>query len=211
MSDDQSGGAGGAGGAPKITTTGRDIPVRITATTQKFKSRKQYEELVRSGRVKKAVIIALVNETGFPGDEGAGAGYHVLGQGMTLDEIGDALLAGAHGVSHAAERQRAMSFVPGAVGAVTSETWTPPSREAELGPQPVTKKKPNELRRRPNGEIDSPPGQHWVACGECGNGTHMVCETNDTNVTTFLVCSRCGNEIKKLRVGVDIPQHGGRA
>jgi hypothetical protein len=70
--------------------------VRMRATSDREKALAQYDELRRSGQVKRAVIIAEM-------DDGS---FQVLAQGMSLDQIAGSLRLAAEALIYTREQEK---------------------------------------------------------------------------------------------------------
>lgn len=157
MSDDKAGGLG----------------IRLQVTANRKKAQRQYEELMRSGSVQSAVVIAELKN---------GQGYHVLGQGLGLEEVARALMVAAHGVSHAAERQDTPRA--GQTFGVSDGLEVGRAGPAIRG----------EVVKREDGTLVPPAGETWMTCGECSSSSWYI-TGGDRGVARF-VCTRCSNEVK---------------
>jgi hypothetical protein len=163
------------------------MSVRIQLTSDRKKAKRQYEELMRSGQFEKAVIIAeLTNDRG----------YHVLSQGMTLDDIPKALFATVKVLDETTKHQQipraGMNFGVSAGFEV-----------GRAGPA----LKDRAVTKDADGLLHPPPGQTFVTCGECESSSwYMTLDANDQPV--LMVCTKCQNEVKMRR---DVHHSGGTA
>jgi hypothetical protein len=161
--------------------------VRIQLTSDKKKAKRQYEDLMRAGQFDRAVIIAELSRD---------RGYHVLSQGMTLDDIPRALMATVQVLNKAAEDQRipkaGMNFGISAGLEV-----------GRAGPA----LKDRAITQAADGTLHPPPGQTFMTCGECESSSwYMTLDAQDQPV--LMVCTKCQNELKWRR---DVHREGGTA
>jgi len=161
--------------------------VRIQLSSDRKKAKRQYEELMRSGQFDKAVIIAELTR---------GRGYHVVGQGMSLDDIPRALLATAEvlKVATAHDNHPRHGKIAGVSAGLEVGRAGPPLKD-----RAVTKDA--------DGLLHPPPGQTFMTCGECESSSwYMTLDAEDQ--PTLMVCTKCGNEVRWRR---DVHHSGGTA
>lgn len=161
--------------------------VRFQLTTDRKKAKRQYEELMRSGQFDKAVIIAELTK---------GRGYHVLAQGMSLDDIPKALFATVTVLDAADKDQK----IPKAekdfgFGAGIEMGRAGPAIQQRAVTQDA------------EGLLHPPPGQTFLTCGECRSSSwYITCDAEGD--PTRWVCTHCQNEVALRR---DVHHDGGRA
>ena len=163
------------------------IGLRIQITSDRKKAKRQYEELMRSGQFDKAVIIAELTRD---------RGYHVLSQGMTVDDIPRALLATAEVLKVAVDKERA----PRADKIIGVSAGLEVGR---AGPA----LKDRAVTKDADGLLHPPPGQTFMTCGECESSSwYMTLDADDQ--PALMVCTKCQNEVKWRR---DVHHGGGTA
>lgn len=162
----------------------KNVAVRVQATTSdKTKALRQYEALKASGKIEAALVIAVV-----PG------GYHLLGQGLSLQEIGVIIAEAGSGVINLMRQQRAADREFKINDPLPIEG--PPKKD----PNNFGRKREAEVGRAKDGTLIPPPDEEFVACGECGSGKFYVTDNKADHFPARYVCTSCGNEIKLVRV-----------
>jgi hypothetical protein len=148
--------------------------VRIQLTSDRKKAKRQYEELMRSGQFDRAVIIAELTRD---------RGYHVLGQGMSIDDIPRALLATAEVLKVAVEHDNHPRH--GKIAGV--------SAGLEVGRAgPVLKDR--AVTKDADGLLHPPKGETFLTCGECQSSSwYITCDGFDQ--PQRWVCTNCQNEV----------------
>ena len=156
---------------------GAGRPIRFRTASDKKKALAQYDELRRSGRVARAVVIAELHDES----------YQVLGQGMSPDQIAQCLVVAAEALAHVDQ---------------TRQTPHPePHQEPEKrGERTGIKRASKEITFDAEGVMVPPPGENFVSCGECNHPRWYVLHTNADDVPARFACAHCGNEVKLLRV-----------
>lgn len=151
--------------------------VRFRTASDKKKALAQYDELRRSGRVARAVVIAELKDEG----------YQVLGQGMDPDQIAQSLMVAAE----------ALAQVDKARQAPRPEPHQEPERRGE---RTGIARAAKEITLNADGVMVPPPGENFVSCGECDHPRWYVLHANADDVPARFACAHCGNEVKMLRV-----------
>jgi hypothetical protein len=156
-----------------------DRPARFRSAADKSKALHQYQELKRSGRVAKAVVVAEMKDGSF----------EVLGQELTPREIGPLLFVAAEALV-AADADRKIVKLRARV------------EPAKRGERVGVRLPDREITRAPDGVLIPPEGENFMSCGECAHPSFHVLNFNDDDggVPARLACSHCGNEIKLHRV-----------
>jgi hypothetical protein len=151
--------------------------VRFRTAADKKKALTQYEELRRSGRIVRAVVIAEMNDQSF----------QVLGQSMSPQEIGNALMVAAAALEHHRDAAR-------------QHRLEPHQEPDSIGP--VTQSKPvkREITLSPSGVMIPPEGENIISCGECHHPRWYVLHHNKDDTPARYACASCGNEVKFIRM-----------
>jgi hypothetical protein len=151
--------------------------VRLRVSADRRTALLQYDEMRRMARVDKAVVLCSLKDGSF----------QVLGQGMTLDEIGQALLLASSGLESAAAQRNAVAF----------ETHQEPLvRGIHTMGKPILK----TIGTGPGGELVPPPGEGFASCGECNHPKWFALHGAD-GALSRIACAHCGNEVVNLRIG----------
>lgn len=148
-----------------------------TAATDKRKALDHYQELRRSGKSKRAVVIS----------EDEAGDITVLGQMLKPEDIAELLMIAGHGLTQVLDRQ--------------AEPRREPLRpyisdKGKAGPAIKTQ----EITTAPDGTLVAPPGEHIIGCGECKHSRFYVCLTVEDDQPARLSCAHCGNEIVQRRI-----------
>jgi len=153
-------------------------PVRLrTAANDKRKALEHYQELRRSGKSKRAVVISEAED----GD------VTVLGQMLKPDEIAGLLMVAAQALEHAdASRTIAKLEIhqePISVGEHTRGSL--PKRAITLDSE---------------GVMVPPEGENIISCGECHHPRWYVLLNNADETPARYACAHCGNEVVFHRI-----------
>lgn len=147
-----------------------------TSSKDKKKALDHYQELRRSGRVSRAVVIVEDPENNIT----------ILGQMLTPDEVKRLIDTAQFGVSHILEKQRE----------IRREDLDPfISDRGRAGPA----RKVQEITVSQDGTLVPPPGEHFIGCGECNHSRFYVLMRDDDDQPARYSCSHCGNELKMIR------------
>lgn len=153
--------------------------VRLQASSDRAKAKRQRAELMQSGTVESHVTIAALKD----------GGYHAVSQGMSPDAIADALLAVTQALAHHLAEETAVKLRP--VGQTLN-----PGEGDYAGPA----RKVREVATDAAGVLVPPDGENFIRCGECENPGWFITHRNIDDAPTRYVCSKCGNEVKMIRV-----------
>jgi hypothetical protein len=159
--------------------------VRLQATSDVRKARRQYEELWRKNQIAEAVIIARLTRD---------RGWHILSQGMKVDAIPMALYACMQGVEKALElhpehgHPQEIKLTPHGIG----QTLDP-----DVGREDTQPSIKPEVKTASDGTLIPPKGETFIRCGECNNPSYFITvfETGH-GLPARLCCTKCGNEVK---------------
>lgn len=164
--------------------TGYDNPppgqmgVRIQASTDKKKAKRQYEDLMRAGQLDSAMIIGRLTRD---------RGYHVLSQGMSPTDMTQAIRATVEVLAKVAEEQR----LP------MAEKTFGLSAGLEVG-RAGPALKDRLVTKDAGGLLHPPKGQTFMTCGECQSSSwYMTLDADDQPI--LMVCTSCQNEVKWRR------------
>lgn len=153
-------------------------PVRFrTAATDKRKALEHYQDLRRSGKSKRAVVIS----------EAENGDVTVLGQMLKPDEIAGLLMVAAQALEHAdAGRTIAKLEIhhePISVGEHSQGTI--PKRGITLDAE---------------GIMVPPEGENIISCGQCHHPRWYVLLNNADETPSRYACAHCGNEVVMHRI-----------
>jgi len=161
---------------PEQDPSMRYIKLR-TAASDKKKALNHYQELRRSGKSVRAVVIS----------EDAEGTITVLGQMLTPQAVAELMLMAAQGVAHLLEDQKKPRMESHheiiSVGDITQGTI--PKREVTLDA---------------DGIIIPPKGENLVSCGECHHPRWHLFHFNGTDQPARYACAHCGNEVKFIPI-----------
>lgn len=151
--------------------------VRFRTSSDRKKALAQYDELRRSGRVARAVVIAELKDES----------YQVLGQGMDPDQIAQSLMVAAEALAHVDKARQAPR--------------PEPHQEPEVRGERVGQTRPvKEITLDAGGLMVPPKGETIVSCGECNHPRWYVLHHRADETPARYACAHCGNEVKMLRV-----------
>lgn len=156
------------------------VQCRLQTSADRDKQARQRRELMNSGTVRSSVIICALKD----------GGWHVLGQGMAVEDIGRALLAAAAGVAEANRRENAIALRPDGIGVTLN-----PGTSEKMGPRLTP-----AHRTAPDGTLIPPDGESFIRCGECESPGFFATNVEATGNHGRMICARCGNEIRLHRV-----------
>ena len=148
------------------------IPVRVRTAADKGKALAIYNELRRSGRVARALIVAQLHD----------GSWQVLGSGMVPSEMTEALFVGANALTRAEERMQDVRPEP---------HEEPVARGEPTGDTPLRR----SAATLPDGTLQAPLGEGWMSCGECHHPRWFATHKDLTAAPGRLVCAHCGNEV----------------
>lgn len=155
---------------------GRRVRLR-TAATDKRKALEHYQDLRRSGRVSRAVVIA----------EDRNGDITVLGQMLKPSDIAELLLLASGSIDAVdAARERP-----------TRENREEPFRRGEHNGQPERQR---DVTWAEDGTMVPPPLENIISCGECHHPRWYVLHYNANDRTSRYVCAHCGNEVKIMEL-----------
>jgi ribosomal protein S27AE len=157
------------------------VLVRLQASSDPAKQKRQRQELFNSGSVATHVILAQLKDGGF----------HIVSMGMKPEDIGLALVAAAEGLVHHRGQESAIRLRAQGIG----ETMNP-GTGSYAGPA----RKQREVGTDAAGNLKPPPGESFIRCGECENPGFFIANHEADDTPARFVCAKCGNEIKLLRV-----------
>jgi hypothetical protein len=151
--------------------------VRLRTALEKKKSLTQYEELRRSGRIIRAVVIVEMND----------GSYQVLGQGMSTGEIAQSLAVAGSALDYAAQQGRQARLEP---------HQEPETRGVHNGSKP----RKREITLSPSGMMTPPPGENIISCSECAHPRWYVLHHTADDTPARYACAACGNEIVSIQL-----------
>jgi hypothetical protein len=152
--------------------------VRIrTAATDKRKALDHYQDLRRSGKSVRAVVIS----------EAADGSYTVLGQMLKPHEIAELLLVAAKALEQADSERTILKL----------EVREEPERR---GVHNRSKPREPKITKDPDGVLVPPPGENFVSCGECNHPRWYVLHSDATDQTSRYACAACGNEVENIPI-----------
>lgn len=153
-------------------------PVRLrTAATDRRKALEHYQDLRRSGKSVRAVVIS----------EDKDGAITVLGQMLKPEEIAGLLMIAADALAHVETEQRKPKLEPHhapiSVGEHTQGTI--PKRGITLDAE---------------GIMVPPDGENIISCGECHHPRWYILLSNADEAPSRYACAHCGNEIVVHRI-----------
>lgn len=155
--------------------------VRLQASSDRAKAKRQRAELMQSGTVESYVTIAKLKD----------GGYHAVSQGLSPDAIADALLAVTMALEHHLTEETTVKLRPKGIG----ETMNLGEGDY-AGPA----RKDREVTTDAAGVLVPPEGENFIRCGECDTPGWFITHRNVDDAAARYVCSKCGNEVKMIRV-----------
>jgi hypothetical protein len=153
------------------------IRTRLRTLRDRERSFALFDELRRSGRIAKSVIIAEMQD----------GSVQVLGMSMTARQIAPLLVIAADALTQADEHRKILRL----------ESHEEP---AERGEHNQAAPREREITTDADGILAPPPGENFASCGECGHPRWYVLGRNGSEAIARLACGHCGNEVKMLRV-----------
>jgi hypothetical protein len=148
-----------------------------SAATDKRKALEHYQDLRRSGKSKRAVVISEA-------EDGA---ITILGQMLKPDEIAGLLLIAAETVAHIGTEQRKPKLEPHheVISVGKHSQGTIPKRGITLDAE---------------GIMVPPEGENIISCGECHHPRWYVLFNNADETPSRYACAHCGNEVVVHRI-----------
>ncbi len=153
--------------------------VRLQAAGDRDKQRRQRAALMNSGQVVRHAIIAQLKD----------GSYHVLGQGMNIDDLGRAMLAASHAVINAGISEDEIKLRAQGVGVTLN-----PGPDGDLH-RPIAPRH----HIADDGTLIPPEGESFIRCGECQNPSWYITHTDDGHPGSN-ICIRCGNNLRWRRM-----------
>jgi len=153
-------------------------PVRVrTAASDKRKALEHYQDLRRSGKSKRAVVIS----------EAENGDVTVLGQMLKPEEIAGLLVVAADALAHVGNEQRKPRLEPHhePISIGEHSQGTIPKRWITLDAE---------------GIMVPPAGENIISCGECHHPRWYVLFNNVDEMPARYACAHCGNEIVMHRI-----------
>lgn len=153
-------------------------PVRLrTAANDKRKALEHYQDLRRSGKSKRAVVIS----------EAEDGQITVLGQMLKAHEIGRLLLVAAEALEHA-DAGRTIAKL---------EIHQEPISIGEISQGTIPKR---GITHDAEGIMVPPEGENIVSCGQCHHPRWYVLQNNADEMPSRYACAHCGNEVVIHRI-----------
>jgi len=150
--------------------------VYLKTAAMKNRALKQYDDLKRSGAVRKAIVVAELNDGSF----------QVLGQMLKPFEMAPLLVVAAEALAQAdAERM-----------IVRLEVHEEPAIRGKRNEQPPRRP---EIIHKSDGSMDPPRGENFISCGECNHPRWYVLHYDVMDSLSRYACAHCGNEVKLIR------------
>jgi hypothetical protein len=153
-------------------------PVRLrSAATDKRKALEHYQDLRRSGKSKRAVVISEA-------EDGA---ITILGQMLKPSEIAGLLLIAAEAVAHIETEQRKPKLEPHheVISVGEHSQGTIPKRGITLDAE---------------GIMVPPEGENIISCGQCHHPRWLILFNNADETPSRYACAHCGNEVVVHRI-----------
>jgi hypothetical protein len=153
-------------------------PIRVrTAASDRRKALDHYQELRRSGKSKRAVVIS----------EAEDGEVTILGQMLKPDEIAGLLLIAADAIAHIGTEQRKPKLEPHhqVISVDEHSQGTIPKRGITLDAE---------------GIMVPPDGENIISCGQCHHPRWYVLHNNADDMPSRYACAHCGNEVVMHRI-----------
>ena len=153
-------------------------PVRLrTAATDRKKALDHYQDLRRSGKSKRAVVIS----------EAEDGSITILGQMLKPEEIAELLMIAADALQYA-EAGRTIAKL---------EVHQMPISVGEHSQGTIPKR---GITLDAEGVMVPPEGENIISCGQCHHPRWYICLRNDDETPARWACAHCGNEVVMHRI-----------
>jgi hypothetical protein len=159
----------------------KPLAIRFQVREELRTGLKDFDILRRSGTMKAAFTVAALKD----------GSYHFTAAGMGVDDLPPLMYLVVETLANITKRNETFKL-------------DLPSLLPESPGTPTGRKRDREVVHLPDGGLQAPEGETFASCAECGSSRWLSTVLQSDTHPARLVCARCGNEVKFIRVEHDV-------